>query len=220
MDSGLVLRPGIVIDIADPVKAGTRRSGRISSATTTQITIDSTTDLSVNLGNLPTISVMMPTGLVETRTISSIASDVITVGSAFSEAPNAQSVYLIQTTDVQSNQFRVISVVEGEDGTYGVTAVEYNESIYAAVEQNLNLTQRAISNLSATPNPVTAIKGSEYLYQRGQGVFVGFDVSFILQNNEQISFKFLTGSIATTSSKLTLTLQTPLCLRCALERLR
>ena len=49
IDSGIVLRPGVVIDIADPVKAGTRRSGRISSATTTQITIDSTTDLSVNL---------------------------------------------------------------------------------------------------------------------------------------------------------------------------
>ena len=179
MDSGLVLRPGIVIDIADPVKAGTRRSGRISSATTTQITIDSTTNLSVNLGNSPTISVMMPTGLVETRDISSIASDVITVSSPFSEAPNVASVYLIQTTDVQSNQFRVVSVVEGGDGTYGVTAVEYNESIYAAVEQNLNLTQRDISNLSATPDAVTAIKGSEYLYQRGQGVFVGFDLSWI-----------------------------------------
>lgn len=193
MDSGLVLRPGIVIDIADPVKAGTRRSGRISSATTTQITIDSTTDLAVNLGNSPTISVMMPTGLVETRDISSIASDVITVNSPFSEAPNAQSVYLIQTTDVQSNQFRVISVAEGEDGTYGVTAIEYNESIYAAVEQNLSLTQRDISNLSATPDPVTAIKGSEYLYQRGQGVFVGFDVSFIppkLRTNQfQISYR-------------------------------
>ena len=193
IDSGIVLRPGVVIDIADPVKAGTRRSGRISSATTTQITIDSTTDLSVNLGNSPTISVMMPTGLVETRTISSIASDVITVGSAFSEAPNAQSVYLIQTTDVQSNQFRVISVAEGEDGTYGVTAIEYNESIYAAVEQNLSLTQRDISNLSATPDPVTAIKGSEYLYQRGQGVFVGFDVSFIppkLRTNQfKISYR-------------------------------
>lgn len=193
IDSGIVLRPGVVIDIADPVKAGTRRSGRISSATTTQITIDSTTDLSVNLGNSPTISVMMPTGLVETRDISTIASDVITVGSAFSEAPNVQSVYLIQTTDVQSNQFRVISVAEGEDGTYGVTAIEYNESIYAAVEQNLSLTQRDISNLSATPDPVTAIKGSEYLYQRGQGVFVGFDVSFIppkLRTNQfQISYR-------------------------------
>lgn len=179
IDSGLVLRPGVVIDVADPVKAGTRRSGRISSATTTQITIDSTTDLSVNLGNSPTISVMMPTGLVETRTINSIASNVITVNSAFSEAPNIESVYLIQTTDIQSSQFRVISVVEAEEGTYGVSAIEYNESIYAAVEQNLTLTQRDISNLSATPDAVTAIKGNEYLYQRGQGVFVGFDLSWI-----------------------------------------
>ena len=189
MDSGIVLRPGVVIDIADPVKAGTRRSGRISSATTTQITIDSTTDLSVNLGNAPTISVMMPTGLVETRTISSIASDVITVGSAFSEAPNAQSVYLIQTTDVQSNQFRVISVAEGQDGTYGVTALEYNESIYGAVEQNLKLTQRDISNLSATPDAVSAIAGSEYLYQRGQGVFVGFNLSWVSPRTRVSQFK-------------------------------
>ena len=193
IDSGLVLRPGVVIDIADPVKAGTRRSGRISSATTTQITIDSTTDLAVNLGNSPTISVMMPTGLVETRTIASIANDVITVGSAFSEAPNAASVYLIQTTDVQSNQFRVVSVAEGQDGTYGVTAIEYNESIYAAVEQNLSLTQRDVSNLSAIPDAVTAIKGSEYLYQRGQGVFVGFDLSWISPrqrvNQFQVSYR-------------------------------
>lgn len=189
LDSGLVLRPGVVIDIADPVKAGTRRSGRISSATTTQVTIDSTTDLSVNLGNSPTISVMMPTGLVETRTISSITGAVVTVGSAFSEAPNAASVYLIQTTDVQSNQFRVISVAEGGDGTYGVTAVEYNESIYAAVEQNLSLTQRDISNLSAVPDPVTGITGTEYLYQRGQGVFVGFDLSWISPRTRVNQFK-------------------------------
>tara|TARA_Y100000004_G_scaffold162163_1_gene190694 strand:- start:1 stop:3303 length:3303 start_codon:yes stop_codon:yes gene_type:complete len=188
LDSGIVLRPGVVIDIADPVKAGTRRSGRISSATTTQITIDSTTDLSVNLGNSPTISVMMPTGLVETRTISSIASAVITVSSAFSEAPNAQSVYLIQTTDVQSNQFRVVSVAEGQDGTYGVTAVEYNESIYAAVEQDLKLTQRDISNLNTIPSAVSAITGNEYLYERGQGVFVGFDLSWISPKTQVTQF--------------------------------
>ena len=189
VDSGLVLRPGVVIDVADPVKTGTRRSGRISAATTTQITIDSTTDLSVNLNNSPTISVMMPTGLVETRTISSIAGAVVTVGSAFSEAPNAQSIYLIQTTDVQSQQFRVVSVVEAEEGTYGVTALEYNESIYAAVEQDLALTQRSVSNLTATPDAVTAIAGNEYLYQRGQGVFVGFNLSWISPRTRVSQFK-------------------------------
>ena len=189
MDSGLVLRPGVVIDIADPVKAGTRRSGRINAATTTQITIDSTTDLSVNLANSPTISVMMPTGLVETRTISSITNDVVTVNSPFSEAPNAASIFLIQTTDIQSNQFRVVSVVEGDDGTYGITAIEYNASIYDAVEKDLKLTQRDISNLSAIPDPVTAITGNEYLYQRGQNVFVGFDVSWISPRQRVAQFK-------------------------------
>ena len=178
LDSGLILRPGTVIDLADPVKAGTRRSGRISSATTTQITIDSTTDLSVSLTESPTISVMMPTGLVETKSIDTIVDTVITVNGSFSEAPNAQSVFLIQTNDVQSQQYRVVSVVEGDDGTYAVTALQYNESIYDAVEQNLSLTQRDISNLSAAPDPVTNITGSEYLYQEGQGVHVGFNLSW------------------------------------------
>jgi hypothetical protein len=179
IESGLILRPGTVIDVADPVKAGTRRSGRISSATTTEITIDSTTDLSVSLTESPTISVMMPTGLVETKNINSINGAVITVDNPFSEAPNAASIFLIQTNDVQSQQFRVISVVEGEgDGTYAVSALQYNPSIYDAVEQDLNITQRDISNLSAAPDPVSNITGNEYLYQEGQGVHVGFNLSW------------------------------------------
>ena len=40
IDSGIVLRPGVVISIADPVKSGSRRSGRISAATTTTVTVD------------------------------------------------------------------------------------------------------------------------------------------------------------------------------------
>ncbi len=163
---------------------------------------------------------MMPTGLVETRDISSILNTSVTVASAFSEAPNAASVYLIQTTDVQSNQFRVVSVAEGEDGTYGVTAVEYNESIYAAVEQNLQLTQRTVTSLNTTPDPVTGIVGSEYLYQRGQGVFVGFDLSWISPRQRLMSFKSLielTTTIFKKSKRLPLQY---LCLRYALVRLR
>ena len=49
LESGIVLRPGMVIDVADPVRAGARRSGRIQSATTTQITADSSNDLTVSL---------------------------------------------------------------------------------------------------------------------------------------------------------------------------
>ena len=177
-DSGLVLRPGVVVDIADPVKAGTRRSGRISSATVSTITVDSSSDLSVNLASSPTIAAMMPDGLVETRTISAISDRVITVSEDFSQAPKAQSVYLIQTTDVQSNQFRILSVTESDDSTLAISAVEYNESIYAAVEQDLKFTDRDITNLSETPNAVEGITGTEFLYQEGQTVHTGFELSW------------------------------------------
>jgi len=178
IDSGIILRPGMVIDVADPLRGGTRRSGRVNSATTTVITVDSDTNLSVNLSNSPTLSVMMPTGLVETKTISSISGTAITVSSAFSEAPNANAVWLIQTSDIESQQFRVLNVAESGDGIYGVTALAYNESIYAAIESDIKLQQRDISNLSEKPDAVSDITGNEYLYQDGQSVFTAYDLSW------------------------------------------
>ena len=178
IDSGIVLTPGMVVDIADPLRGGTRRSGRVSSATTTVITVDSDTDLSVNLANTPTISVMMPTGLVETKNIDSISGTAITVSDAFSEAPNAAAVWLIQTTDIQSQQFRVVSVADNNDGTVGVTALAYNESIYNAVEQDVSLTARDITNLSGIPAAPENLSGTEFLYQEGQTVHTGFDLSW------------------------------------------
>ena len=178
IDAGIAVTPGIVIDIADPLRAGTRRSGRVSSATTTVVTIDSDTDLSVNLASSPTLSVLLSTGLVETKTISSISGAAVTVSEAFSQAPQSQAIYLIQTSDIQSQQYRVISVAEGGDGTVGVTAVAYNESIYAAVEQDIALTTRDISNLNSTPNAPEGLSGTEFLYQEGQTVHAGFDLSW------------------------------------------
>ena len=178
IDSGIILRPGMVIDIADPLKSGSRRSGRISSATTTVVTIDSTTDLTIDETKSPTLSVLLPTGLVETRAIDGIDGRAITVTSAFSEAPNANSIWLVETTDVQSQQYRVLNVAEAGDGIYGVTALEYNSTIYNAIETDNKLTERDISNLSAKPDAPTSLSGSEFLYQSGQSVFSGFDLSW------------------------------------------
>jgi len=178
IDAGIAVTPGIVIDIADPLRAGTRRSGRVSSATTTVVTIDSDTDLSVNLAASPTLSVLLPTGLVETKTISSISGAAITVSEAFSQAPQSEAIYLIQTSDIQSQQYRVVSVAEGEDGVVGVTAVAYNQSIYNFVEQDIALTTRDISNLNGTPSAPEGLSGTEFLYQEGQTVHTGFDLSW------------------------------------------
>jgi hypothetical protein len=135
--------------------------------------------LPTTTANAPTISVLLPTGLVETRTISSIAGSVFTVSVAFSEAPNAQSVFLIESSDIEANLFRVISVAEGDGGVFSCTALQYNESLYAAIESDLNLVLRDISNLSAIPDPPFGINGTEHLYQDGQSVLTAFELSWI-----------------------------------------
>ena len=188
IESGIILRPGQVVDIADPVRAGVRRSGRVRSATTTQLTVDSSTNLSVSVAtsdNDPKVSVMLPSGIAETRSITAggiqpqaNGTATIDVTSAFSQTPTAGSVFLVQTSDIQSQQFRVLSVSESEDGVYGVSAAAYNATIYDAVESDNELTNRDITNLSAVPNPVDSITVEEFLYETGQGVFVGASVSW------------------------------------------
>ncbi len=86
---GVVVRPGQVIEVSDPVKAGKRRGGRINTATTTAITVDDTAATDLVTTNNPTLSVVLSDGSVESRSVSGIAGAVITVSSAFSSAPNA-----------------------------------------------------------------------------------------------------------------------------------
>ena len=188
IESGIILRPGQVVDVADPVRAGVRRSGRIRSATTTELTVDSNTNLSPDVAtsdNDPKVSVMLPSGIAETRSIPAGGIHVetdgtarIDVDSAFSQTPTAGAVFLVQTSDIQSQQFRVISVAESEEGVYGVSAAAYNSTIYDAIESDNELTTRDITNLSATPNAVGSLAVEEFLYETGQGVFVGALVSW------------------------------------------
>jgi hypothetical protein len=117
--------------------------------------------------------------LVETKTISSISGTTINVSSAFSEAPNANAIWLIQTSDVEAQQFRVLNVAEAEGGIYGVTALAYNESIYASIESDLVITTPTISTLTQTPGAVSSINGYEYLYAEGNSAFVGFQLDWI-----------------------------------------
>ena len=188
IESGVVMRPGMVIGIADPVKAGARRSGRIVSATTTTITIDDAA-LTVSLANAPTISALLPTGIVETRAILQQSGTTFTVTNAFSEAANAQSVWLVETNDIQSNLFRVVSVAEGEGGAFSVTALAYNASLYAAIEADLTLEFRDISNLSAIPEPPSSIEATEHLYVDGQSVLTAVELSWISPVQRVASFR-------------------------------
>jgi len=162
IDAGIVVRPGSVIEINDPVRAGARRGGRVVAATTTTITIDALEQTGLPaLSDNPTISVILSDGSVESRNITVISNAVLTVSSAFSSAPNVNAPYLISSTTLQTQLFRVIQVEEQDDINYVVTALSYVEGKYNFIENGTALPTRNISILNQPANPPSALTVSE-----------------------------------------------------------
>lgn len=163
IDAGVIVRPGQIIQISDPVRAGNRRGGRITSATTTTVTVDDATGLSTING--PTLSVILSDGTVQTRSVSGIAGNVLTVSTAFSSAPNANSVWIYQTTDLKTTTWRVMGVQEQDQCRYAITALAYNSGKYDYIERGVALQARSVSSLNSVPAAPTNLNLTEALYK-------------------------------------------------------
>jgi len=173
---GNQIRPSNVIQIADEARAGTRIGGRIASATTTVITLDQNVASVTGIVGA-SLSVILPSGTLETKTISSVNNSTVTVSSAFSETPAVNAIWMVQTSTLSLQTFRVTSVVEEDDGLT-ITALAHNPDKYANVEQGLKLQPRVISSLSLVPAAPTDISVTETLYEEGADVYVLITVSW------------------------------------------
>jgi predicted phage tail protein len=162
VDAGVLVRPGQVIEISDPVRAGVRRGGRIESATTTAITVDDATGLTTS--NTPMLSVILSDGTVEAKAVSTVVGNVITVSSAFSSAPNANSIWIYENSNLQTTTWRVLSVVEQDQCLYSIAALAYNSSKYNYIERGKPLQVRTVSTLNNVPSPPTNLSLTETLY--------------------------------------------------------
>ena len=160
---GVVVRPGQVIEVSDPVKAGKRRGGRINTATTTAITVDDTAATDLVTTNNPTLSVVLSDGSVESRSVSGIAGAVITVSSAFSSAPNANSVWILQNDTLQTTTWRVISVSETES-QYAIVGTAYNTGKFAFIEDGTVLPERKVTTLVELLDAPSNLSAQEEFY--------------------------------------------------------
>ena len=163
IDAGVLVRPGQVIEIADPMRAGERRGGRIASATTNSVTVDDSTGLTFSVGS--TLSVILSDGSVENKPVSGISGSVISVSSAFTSAPQASSVWVYQTTGLQTSTWRVLSIEEKDRAFYTVTASEYNSGKYAHIESGIALPTRDVTNLDIAPPAPTGVTAEEVIYE-------------------------------------------------------
>ena len=224
-ESGTLVRCGQIISISDPVKSGLRRGGKIKSATTTSIVADDSTNTDLDSTNNATLSVIMPDGSLSTKTISSVSGTTINVNSAFlnsngqAEAPNANSVFIIQNDTLESTTWRVITVKENSDLTFDVTALAHDSGKYAFVEDGVALPTRtttvltdikespsnltaderiviidgkAVSKIFINWQPVLGVNKYQVQYRFNDGNFIAQDVisnTFDIENSQQGTYE-------------------------------
>lgn len=176
IEAGVVVRPGQIIEIADPLRSGERRAGRITSATTNSVTVDtifakteSGSDVNLTFEPNSTLSCVLPDGTVETKTVAGLSNNVFSLGQHFSAAPNPNSIWVYQTfssgTGIATSTWRVLSVEEKDRAFYSVTASEYNSGKYNHIESGIALPVRDVTNLDIPPASPTGITGEEVIYE-------------------------------------------------------
>ena len=173
---GAIVLPGQVFAVADEMRQGARIAGRCSAATTTTVTADITVTLPG--GSAHTLTATLPDGTIETKTISSVVGAVITVSSAFSAAPLAQSIWSIQSSTVAHQKFRCISVADGGDGTFAIVGVQHNDSIYATADNADALEYQSVTTFDKIPTAPSGLTFETKEVRRNNNVvndvFLGF----------------------------------------------
>ena len=149
LEAGVVIRPSAIIGIADSMRAGIRRGGRINTGvSTTQIIVDDENNTDLTTENSATLSVVLQDGTMESRSITAISGKTITVSSAFSSVPQANSVWAIENTAVEFQTYRVLSISESNYCEYQITAAIHDTNKYSQVED---------TTVSADPRTITTL---------------------------------------------------------------
>jgi len=202
IESGIIVRPGAVIDIADPVRSGVRRGGRITAATTTEITVDDTDATDLPATNNSNLSVILPDGTMETKGVQSVVGAVITVNSAFSQAPNVNAGWLLQNDSVKPQKFRVIAVEESEGINYTITALSYVPEKYEFIEDGENLPTRTISILNQLKEPPNALLAEEKIVEINDQAVSKLILSWqpvVGVTEYQVNYRFNNGNFVSTT---------------------
>ena len=164
IESGTIVRVGTIISVQDPMRAGVRRGGRIKTGvSTTQIVVDDANNTDLASTGSATLSVILSDGSLETKTISSISGTTITVSSAFTSVPLANSVWVIENDSLSLQTFRVFSVKEVNQLEYEIQAVVHNPSKYGFVEDGSTLQTRTITTLTALKPPPSNLSATEQI---------------------------------------------------------
>ncbi|HEI8290941.1 TPA: host specificity protein J [Citrobacter koseri] len=138
---GNIPQPGYVIAVADENLSGKVTGGRISAVNGRVITLDRAADA------VPghRLILNLPSGASQSRTIQAVNGRVITVTTAYSEIPQIESVWAVESDQLYVQQYRVVSVSDNNDGTFSITGAWHDPDKYARIDTGAIIDQRPVS---------------------------------------------------------------------------
>ncbi|NBM68722.1 host specificity protein J [Proteus sp. G2663] len=138
---GAIPSPGHIIAIADSTLAGRDNGGRISKAEGRRITLDRKTVIKAG----DRLIVNLPNGRSEGRTVSLVADNVITVSTEYSQTPEKNAVWTVDSDDLALQLYRVINVTDNSDNTYTITGAIHNPDNYEHIDSGARIDERPIT---------------------------------------------------------------------------
>lgn len=138
---GNIPQPGYIIAVADEMLSGRVTGGRISAVNGRVITLDRVADAAAG----DRLILNLPSGAAQIRTIQAVSGKNITVTTAYTETPETESVWVVESDELYAQQYRVVSVADNDDGTFTITGAAHDPDKYARIDTGAIIDQRPIS---------------------------------------------------------------------------
>ncbi|RTX93676.1 host specificity protein J [Enterobacter roggenkampii] len=138
---GNIPQPGYIIAVADELLSGKVMGGRISAVNGRVIKLDRVADATAG----DRLILNLPSGASQSRTIQAVNGESVTVTTAYSETPQAEAVWVVESDELYAQQYRVVSVSDNDNGTFSITAAWHDPDKYARIDTGAIIDQRPIS---------------------------------------------------------------------------
>ncbi|HGH4642011.1 TPA: host specificity protein J, partial [Enterobacter asburiae] len=138
---GNIPQPGYIIAVADELLSGKVMGGRISAVNGRVIKLDRVADATAG----DRLIINLPSGASQSRTIQAVNGESVTVTTAYSETPQVEAVWVVESDELYAQQYRVVSVSDNDNGTFSITAAWHDPDKYARIDTGAIIDQRPIS---------------------------------------------------------------------------
>ena len=138
---GNIPQPGYIIAVADELLSGKVMGGRISAVNGRVIKLDRVADAAAG----DRLILNLPSGASQSRTIQAVNGESVTVTTAYTETPQAEAVWVVESNELYAQQYRVVSVADNDDGTFTITGAWHDPDKYARIDTGAIIDQRPVS---------------------------------------------------------------------------